>query len=91
MISSIRTVKSMAGEQKEDIKFQKSLSNHSFIIIFKAFVIGLGFGAIMLVIWCVISACFLYGGYLINLKLMTLGDLMRVFGFMIFTVMGLGN
>ncbi len=81
----------MAGEQKEDLRFQKSLTNHNFIIIFKAFVIGCGFAAIMAVIWCTISACFIYGGYLINIRLMSLGDLLRVFGFMIFTVMGLGK
>jgi ATP-binding cassette, subfamily B (MDR/TAP), member 1 len=90
VISSIRTVKSMAGEQKEDLKFQKTLTKKHPIIFVKAIVIGLGFGAIFGLIWCVVAVCFIYGGYLINLKLMGLGDLIRVFGFMIFTVMGLG-
>jgi ATP-binding cassette subfamily B (MDR/TAP) protein 1 len=88
----------MAGEMKENKRYQKTLTDSNILVIIKGLINGIGQGIyffwdkglVFLIIWCIISTAFIYGGYLISIKSMTVGDLIRVFGFMIFSVMGLG-
>eukprot|EP01080_Neovahlkampfia_damariscottae_P010264 gene10264-2683_t len=88
VIGSIRTVRSMAGEKKEENKFTRNLTQMNFIGYLQSVTQGISQGLVQLSIWCSVALAFWYGGYLVSISVIQVGDMMKVFGMMLMSVMG---
>eukprot|EP01080_Neovahlkampfia_damariscottae_P009016 gene9016-1115_t len=88
VIGSIRTVRSMAGEEKELNKFTRNLTSMNLIGYLQSVTQGISQGTVQLAIWCSVAAAFWYGGYLVSISVIQVGDMMKVFGMMLMSVLG---
>jgi ATP-binding cassette subfamily B (MDR/TAP) protein 1 len=89
VLGSIRTVRSMAGEEREMVRFGNDLTKIAFFAIGKAFTLGLVIGGFNFVMWGVCALAFWYGGLLVGRGIIGPGALIQVFGMMLVGVIGL--
>jgi ATP-binding cassette subfamily B (MDR/TAP) protein 1 len=81
VISSMRTVRSMDGEQREKDRFNTKLRRANFLYAFKATTLGASLGSASFAIWGVVALAFWYGGHLVLRAEMTIGQLFQVCSF----------
>jgi ATP-binding cassette subfamily B (MDR/TAP) protein 1 len=91
VISSIRTVRSMDGEEKEKKRFNSSLRKAHPVYLVKSVILGLSLGFAFFSIWSVVALAFWYGSRQVVRREITIGDMFQVFGFVIMSVMGLAG
>ncbi|KAL9652286.1 hypothetical protein ABK040_011945 [Willaertia magna] len=91
VISCIRTVRSMAGEEYEKARFAKDLTKITLFGLFKSLTQGFMFGGLFFCIWGTCALAFWYGGGLVADMELSIGGLMQVFGQMLIAVLGLGQ
>ena len=89
VISAMRTVRSMDGEEKEKARYIRRLKSAEPWFILKALALGLTVGILSFFIWGDIALGFWYGGQLSVRGEMTVGDMMQVFGLTLIAVIGL--
>jgi ATP-binding cassette subfamily B (MDR/TAP) protein 1 len=89
VISSMRTVRSMDGEEREKSRFNNKLKRANIVYLFKATALGGSLGSAAFSIWGVVALSFWYGGKLVLRNEMTVGELFQVFGFVLMGVIGL--
>jgi len=88
VIGAIRTVRSMAGEEREMQRFKNDLNKIQIYGLGKAFALGIMMGAMQFFIWGVAALAFWYGGTLVATGDLQAGSLLQVFGNMLFGVLG---
>jgi len=91
VITNFRTVKSFAGEVKEMERFAKALQGILDISSWKALLQGGSMGFTVACIWGSAALAFFYGGILVSDDDLTLGELITIFGMMLFAVVGLSQ
>jgi len=89
VISAMRTVRSMDGEEKEKIRYARQLRKAHGWFVVKASILGIAIGIISFVIWGAIALGFWYGGKMTLQGEMTIGDMFKVFGLNLMAVIGL--
>lgn len=89
VITNFRTVKSFANEAKEVSRFNTALSDILGIAYKKALMQGFSLGFTTTCIWGAAALAFFYGGWLVSRGDLKLGELITVFGMMLFAVVGL--
>ncbi len=89
VISSMRTVRSMAGEEKEVKRYNKDLDRIRWIYWTTSSVKGVAFGAVMFAIWGCIALAFYFGGRLIGQGSLDVGNFIRVYGLVLMGIFGL--
>ena len=89
IISAMRTVRSMAGEEKEQMRYKKDLSKINLLGLAKAFSQGITFTLVVFTLWGTVALAFWYGGGLVVDGTITVGDMFKVFGLMLMGVLGL--
>jgi ATP-binding cassette subfamily B (MDR/TAP) protein 1 len=80
VIGSIRTVRSMAGEEREQQRFGNDINKIAWLALIKATVLGLGIGWVQFNLWGAVGLSFYYAGYLLSIGLLTPGSIVTVFG-----------
>ncbi|KAL0477837.1 ATP-binding cassette, subfamily B [Acrasis kona] len=88
VIGAIRTVRSMAGEEREMRRFGNDLKKIQIFGIIRACVLGAMMSLMQFFIWGDAALCFWYGGQLIANGEIASGKLYQVFGNMLFGVLG---
>lgn len=91
IISSMRTVRSMAGEIKEQNRFKSDLKTVNKYGLLKALFQGLTMGSVTFILWGTVALAFWYGGGLTVDREITLGAMFKVFGLMLMGVLGLSQ
>eukprot|EP01087_Luapelamoeba_hula_P025032 TRINITY_DN973_c0_g1_i4.p1 TRINITY_DN973_c0_g1~~TRINITY_DN973_c0_g1_i4.p1 ORF type:complete len:473 (-),score=106.53 TRINITY_DN973_c0_g1_i4:131-1549(-) len=89
VITNFRTVKSFAAESKEIRRFGQALLSQLDVASMKALLQGSSMGFTHLCIWSAAALAFFYGGTLVSSDEITLGELITIFGMMLFAVLGL--
>ncbi|EFC39126.1 abc transporter AbcB1 [Naegleria gruberi] len=89
VLSSMRTVRGMAGEEKEREKYGRDLKKKFLAGVGKAIAQGSTFGVMIGVLWGTVALCFWYGGGLVVSSELNIGSLMKVIGLSLFSTMGL--
>jgi ATP-binding cassette subfamily B (MDR/TAP) protein 1 len=88
VIGSIRTVRSMAGEEREQRRFRNDMDKMVRASLGKALATAIMAGGMQFVVWGVAGLCFYYGGTLVANGTLAPGSLLQVFGNMIFAALG---
>ncbi|KAL9644527.1 hypothetical protein ABK040_009391 [Willaertia magna] len=91
VVSSMRTVRSMSGEEFEKNRFFKDLLRMRLFGFLKSLNIGVVMGGLFFCIWGTCALAFWYGGGLVINRELSIGGLMQVFGQMLIAVLGLGQ
>ncbi|KAF0980793.1 hypothetical protein FDP41_013276 [Naegleria fowleri] len=91
VISCMRTVRSMAGEEKEQQRFKTDLKMVNFYGLLKAIAQGSTFASVSFILWGTVALAFWYGGGLTVDKVISVGDMFKVFGLMLMGVLGLSQ
>jgi ATP-binding cassette subfamily B (MDR/TAP) protein 1 len=89
VISSMRTVRSMDGEEKEKDRYTRELKRAESFFIFKAISLGISIGLVSFFIWGAIALGFWFGGTLSVRGQLTIGNMFKVFGLNLIAVIGL--
>jgi len=89
VIGSIRTVRSMDGEERSRKKYSDYLQRAQLTYFLKAIVVGIAMFGTTFTIWALAALGTWYGSKLVNKGEMTLVDFFRVFGFVIMSMEGL--
>jgi ATP-binding cassette subfamily B (MDR/TAP) protein 1 len=89
VIGAIRTVRSMAGEEREQTRFGNDIKKIAWLALGKAIVQGLGIGWVQFNLWGAVGLAFYYAGYLMSIGLLTPGALVTVFGASFIGTLGL--
>jgi ATP-binding cassette subfamily B (MDR/TAP) protein 1 len=88
VIGAIRTVRSMAGEEREQRRYGNDLQKILVASVGKSLATALLSGGMQFCIWAVAGLAFWYGGTLIAAGTLAAGSLLQVFGNMLFAVLG---
>ncbi|KAL0484703.1 ATP-binding cassette, subfamily B [Acrasis kona] len=88
VIGAIRTVRSMAGEEREMVRFKNDLDKIKWYGLGKALALACMMGSMQFFIWGVAALAFWYGGTLVAVGDLQAGSLLQVFGNMLFAVLG---
>eukprot|EP00761_Pharyngomonas_kirbyi_P011775 gb/GECH01011801.1/.p1 GENE.gb/GECH01011801.1/~~gb/GECH01011801.1/.p1 ORF type:complete len:640 (+),score=183.42 gb/GECH01011801.1/:1-1920(+) len=88
VIASFKTVRAFAGEEKEVNRYTDALSSTKRISVYKGILQGFTVGAIFFIIWGVCALAFWYGGGLVADGDISIGDMIKVFGMMLFASLG---
>ena len=91
VMSSMRTVRSMAGEEKERARYGKDLRKMYLAGIGKSVAQGITFGALIGILWGTTALAFWYGGGLVVDKTMDVGAMLKVFGLSLFAIIGISQ
>jgi ATP-binding cassette subfamily B (MDR/TAP) protein 1 len=86
VIGAIRTVRSMDGEDKEIQRFQNKLATGNKLFVLKGIILGTPIGAMELSIWGILSFGMWWGGRLLINGEISLGNMIRVFTLLLFSV-----
>ncbi|KAL0480917.1 ATP-binding cassette, subfamily B (MDR/TAP), member ABCB1 [Acrasis kona] len=89
VIGSMRTVRSMAGEEKEALRYSQNLNNTRKYSFVNSLVKGLTFGPIAFYVWGAVALGFWWGGVLIQRGDLQTAEFIKVYGFCLMTVIGL--
>ncbi|KAL0489882.1 ATP-binding cassette, subfamily B protein [Acrasis kona] len=89
VIGSMRTIRSMAGEEKELSRYSNNLDKVQYYAFFNSLIKGCILGPIIFFIWGGVSLGFWYGGQLLQAGTLDAGNYIKVFGFCLMTIMGL--
>ncbi len=88
VIGAIRTVRSMAGEEREQQRFKNDLVKLQRVGFYKAVASAIMLGGMQFFTWAVAGLAFWYGGTLVASGTLAPGKLFQVFGNMLFSVLG---
>jgi ATP-binding cassette subfamily B (MDR/TAP) protein 1 len=88
VFGAIRTVRSMAGEERERERFASDLRTISRATLFRALATATMMGGIQFCIWAIAALAFWYGGMLVANGTLAPGSLIQVFGNMMLAVTG---
>jgi len=95
VVTGMKTVRSMSGEEKEAKRFNKSLSKVVLASLFKSLATGSAMFFGHLIIWCGVAFSFFIGGILITDGIgghkITIGTMFQTFGVSLFAVIGLAQ
>jgi ATP-binding cassette subfamily B (MDR/TAP) protein 1 len=91
VIGSMRTIRSMDGEEKEKDRFDAKLSAANLLYFFKSLSLGSALAGALFSIWATIALAFWFGGGLVIKGEMTVGDMFQVFGYVIMSVLGISG
>lgn len=87
--SCMKTIRSMAGEEKEVKKFDKDLKRIDTLGLFMGFSYAIFLGFSVFVTWATIALGFWYGGHQIVEGKSTIGSIFKVFGMMFLGIVAL--
>ncbi|KAL0484500.1 ATP-binding cassette, subfamily B [Acrasis kona] len=88
VITSMRTVRSMAGEEKEITRYETNLNKVLRTGVLFSFVKGLSIGAVTFFNWGAVSLAFWYAGQELEAGIINVGSLIRVFGSLLMALIG---
>lgn len=96
VVAAMRTVRSMAGEEKEKQRFGRAITSFGLVNYFKTGVMSLAFGAAYFAIWGVVAMSFWFGGILITTGIdgkykISIGDFFQLFGVSLFAIMSIAQ
>lgn len=91
VITNFRTVRSFAAEEKEVTRFEKALQSILNVGYAKAGAQGLSLGLVTACIWAAAALAFFYGAFQVEDGKITLGEVISVFGMMLFAVIGISQ
>jgi len=96
VVSSMKTVRSMAGESKEKQRFAKHLNTLGVVSYLKSVVIAFAMGLAFFAIWGIVALSFWFGGILITTGIdgkykITVGDMFQIFGVSLFAVLSIAQ
>jgi ATP-binding cassette subfamily B (MDR/TAP) protein 1 len=89
VIGAIRTVRSMAGEEREQRRYQVDLTRLSIFNVARSLVLAVAIGMIFFAMWADSALALWYGGTLVVAGELKPGDLFQVFGNILFAVLGI--
>jgi len=88
VIGSMRTIRSMDGEEKEIARYENKLMSGKYLYLLKAGTLGLPIGAMELSIWGVLAMGMWWGGQLLQRGEIEFGNMFRVFTLLLISVLG---
>ncbi len=91
VIGAIRTVRSMASEEREQDRFRNDMRKLHVANFWKAITTMVMTGTMQFCIFGVAALCFWYGGTLIAVGALASGSLLQVYGNMLFAVIGVSS
>ncbi|EFC47599.1 abc transporter B family protein [Naegleria gruberi] len=91
VVSSFKTVKSMGVEGREQLQFASILKKLHLYGLLKALTQGVSMGAENLIMWGTSSLAFWYAGNLVIDGVITIGDLVKVFGLLLFAIFSMAQ
>jgi ATP-binding cassette subfamily B (MDR/TAP) protein 1 len=91
VIGSIRTVRSIAGEEREQLRFGQDLSKLLWAGVWRSFAIAFMMSGIQFCIYAISALVFYYGGTLLASGQILPGTLVNAFGNMVFAILGVSN
>jgi ATP-binding cassette subfamily B (MDR/TAP) protein 1 len=91
VITSMRTVRSMAGEYKEIERYRINLKKVGVTGFLRSLMTAITFSGFSFSIWGAVSLAFWYAGKMISEGNFDIGGLVKVFGVMLFAVIGLAQ
>ncbi|EFC37137.1 abc transporter B family protein [Naegleria gruberi] len=91
VMGAMRTVRSMAGEEKERVRYKKDLTKMYLAGIGKAVAQGSTFGVLVGILWGTTALAFWYGGGLVVDGTMNIGSMLKVFGLTLFAIIGISQ
>jgi ABC-type multidrug transport system fused ATPase/permease subunit len=89
VISSMRTVRSMAGEEREIKRYVKDLKKIRKIYLINSAFKGVAFGAVLFFIWGAIALAFFFGGKLVYWGQLNVGNFIKVYGLVLLAIIAL--
>jgi ATP-binding cassette subfamily B (MDR/TAP) protein 1 len=89
VIGSMKTVRSMAGEQKEMARYTEELGRVSRIGIISGIVSAISFSVIAFCVWAGVAIAIWYAGKLLGSGDMSVADLIKIWGFIVISVIGM--
>lgn len=87
----MKTVRSMGGEYKEIERYRKNLARVKLTGFLRSLMQGLSMAGFSFSIWGAVALSFWYGGKMIGDGTFNVGGLVKVFGVMLFAVIGLAQ
>ncbi|KAG2379269.1 hypothetical protein C9374_007408 [Naegleria lovaniensis] len=91
VVSAFKTVKSMGCEEREQVQFAFILKKLHLYGLLKAFTQGVSMGSENLILWGTTSLAFWYAGNLVVDGVIVIGDLVKVFGLLIFAIFSMAQ
>ncbi|KAL0479356.1 ATP-binding cassette, subfamily B (MDR/TAP), member [Acrasis kona] len=91
VVTSIRTVKSMAGEKKEVMRYNQEIRSTSTFDFVSALLYSTCCSLIVFFIWGSTSLAMHYAGVMLQVGSMSINDIIWIWGFVSITVQGLQN
>jgi len=88
VITSMRTVRSMAGEEKEIARYEQNLSKVRRTGVIFSFIKCISIGTVTFFNWGAVSLAFYYAGIELDRGTIQVGSLIRVFGSLLMTMIG---
>jgi ATP-binding cassette subfamily B (MDR/TAP) protein 1 len=88
-MGSIRTVRSMAAEDREVARFGQNLDSHARIAVIKSMILGVCAAVQQFAFWGCNAFIFYYAGQLIDKGELPQGELLHLFGYMYVAMIGL--
>jgi ATP-binding cassette subfamily B (MDR/TAP) protein 1 len=89
VIGSIRTVRSMAGEEREMKRFENDLKKQNRVGLLKALTVASAFGGFDFSSWAITALAFWYGGKMIAQGRVSVGVLVQITGYLYFAMIGI--
>ncbi|KAL0484704.1 ABCB1, partial [Acrasis kona] len=89
VIGSMRTVRSMGGEEKEIERYTNNLNKVRYFALFNSLMKGLTLGPIFFFIWGAISLASWFGGQQLQAGNYTVSTFVKIFGFSVMQIIGL--
>eukprot|EP00761_Pharyngomonas_kirbyi_P013081 gb/GECH01013108.1/.p1 GENE.gb/GECH01013108.1/~~gb/GECH01013108.1/.p1 ORF type:complete len:702 (+),score=223.67 gb/GECH01013108.1/:1-2106(+) len=90
-ITGLKTVRAFAGEEKENERYTQTLRKTKNVSYYKGIVQGFTIGSIFFVVWGVCALAFWFGGRRVVDGAITMGNMMRVFGMVLMTSIGMAQ
>jgi ATP-binding cassette subfamily B (MDR/TAP) protein 1 len=88
VITSMRTVRSMAGEEKEVSRYSQQLSRVSLLGLFNSLTKGVGIMVMFFFVHGAIALAFWYGGVQLQQGSINIGQFIKVFGLSLMSIIG---
>lgn len=89
VIANMRTVRSFSQEEKEVMRYDSFIYQLLRISFLRGCSQGFGAGLIQFFVWGSCALAFWYGGVLVGKEILVFGDLVTVFGMMLFACLGI--
>lgn len=89
VISSMRVVRSMAGEEREIERYSRDLDKIRRIYWIIGTIKGFAFAIVAFSVWGAVSLAFWFGGLLIGWNALNVGGFIKVYGLVLIAILGL--